>query len=110
MFPRSGMHSILLRGNIPFDGNNLFVVWYCEMTVCVCTEIPYFRLKGNTIFLRKFSRHCQSFARKPPAVLEILNIVVQEGKFVHSVLPLFMELELELELELSEGDSPGAGV
>ena len=54
-FPRRGMHSIPLRGNIPLGGNNLFAVWYSEMAVCACTDIPYFRLRGDTIFLRKFS-------------------------------------------------------
>ena len=49
------MQTIPLRGNNPLGGNNLFAVWYCEMTVFACTGIPYFRLMGDTIFLRKFS-------------------------------------------------------
>ena len=54
-FPRSGMHSIPLHGDIPLGGKNIFAVWYCEIAVCACTDIPYFRLRGDTIFLRKFS-------------------------------------------------------
>ena len=61
------------------------------MAVFAWTDIPYSRLRGDTIFLRKFSLHCQSFTRKPSTVLEIFNIVVQEGKTVHSLLPPFMD-------------------
>ena len=48
-------YSISFRGNIPLGGNNLFVVWYCEMKVCACTDILHFRLKGDTIFLKRSS-------------------------------------------------------
>ena len=46
---------IPLRGIIPLGGNKLFAVWYREMTVCACTDIPYFRLRGDAIFPRKLS-------------------------------------------------------
>ena len=35
---------------IPLGGNNLFAVWYCEMTVCAWTDIPYFRLRVTQYF------------------------------------------------------------
>ena len=38
-------------GNIPLGGNNHFAAWYCEMVVFAWTDIPYFRLRGDTIFL-----------------------------------------------------------
>ena len=63
------------------------------MAAFACTDIPYFRLRDVRllIFLKKFFQHCKSFTRAPSAVLEILNIVVQEGKAVHSLLPPFMD-------------------
>ena len=62
------------------------------MAVFACTDIPYFRLRDVRllIFLKKFFQHCKSFTRESSVVLEILNIVVQEGKTVHSLLPPVM--------------------
>ena len=48
---------ISTKRNISTKWNvRMALIWqrYCEMAVFACIDIPYFRLRGDTIFRRKF--------------------------------------------------------